>query len=687
MVLAFQRWKLVCNGRHIFRSPVKKTLGDKRMEYLIDRILLRPLPLATELEDTDVVRIADLLGISPTLDEMEDNRLDDLPLRVQAELERLQPLQLIGYVHGSTDARDRLLRILNHHQVFVRSFTIAGSHITVDGYHTPEVHDYVVINASEIITGTSQPTPVGAVTVAWSRSSQPITLLCENLELAGRLADPLWRGRYHVQVLPRTIKFILEAIQATPAELHSYLEQHHEWHSVHEFTTVSEANVEFVVPYIASKLPQLRITLRVTPANAEHTVYVIQYHSSTLATRSQEVYDPLIRQELLRLLSPSGFLRYYAVTTNPLEQVFMTLEDLQPAVDSYLVAPSDRGLQQHYARVQDYSEAEAFRQVLLRREEFLTTRQITHQLRQRCPTANRAGVLHVLGRYWSLLHDPPSLTLQNDMLIIRSTILSLADALGLYILMLQAQQQAQRPLHRYFRWLRTIECGQLPSELITYLEQAPTSDAYEVAPCSLLPNCTSLSCPIPSASCKLPPTRYYVLQVPYHRYSSTALQQKGDTVELRYWRDGIEEHVLSLYSEEIYHVSDFQEQACSAEVVKYIPVTTVVNSQDYKLDITAIGDYYRLDVVAIPNDKPVDRWTILYLPLWLEIHYPTILETLVWQWNRGKFLSPCAKKWYRLTRSLWGSTSIATQYANLTPKYWQGLTTDQIIQQVQRLFL
>jgi len=658
------------------------------MNDLVDRILLKPLPLADEVmqaSTADILRTADTLGLSASMDEVEDNLLDDLPFRVHLELLRLQPLKIVGYLRQSADMADRLLRILNHNEVFISGFTFSGNYINAEGWRTPEAKDYVNVNIEEILTATTQPRAVGTVTLSWTRNNQPLRTLCENLELAGHLADPMWRGKYTVQVLPRMVRFALEHIQATPTELHTYLTENHHWHTVREFHSVAEANLHFLAPYLSEKVPG--ITLRVIASNVERTTYVVQYHTDRTTVIQWDVYDGLVNAELDQLLTTGNFLRYFATTTNPLEQVFLELEGLLPAPDTYLVAPYDRGLQQQYARIQGYEEEEAFRQVLLRRREFLATRSITHRLQQRCPTTHRPTTLHILACYWSKLHDAPLITVDGEMLVVQGNILSLNDALGLYILMLQAYQQAQRPLHQYIRWLATVEGDQLPSEMITYLEQAPLGDAQEVASCSTLTNCTTLNCPLLPPPCGLEVTKHYILQLPYHRFNTNELRNKGNVAELHYWRDGNEEHILSLCSEKLYSLSELQ-ACCSfvAPTTNNLPLaTTVINSQDYKLDITAIGEYYRLDVVAIPDDKPVDRWTLLYIPIWVELQHPQMLETLLWHWKRGHFTSNDASKWYRRTRKLWGSNSIALPYNGLTPVYWQSLQTEQILVRVQQL--
>jgi hypothetical protein len=642
------------------------------METLFDRLLLRPLPTVDDILQAptdEILQVGAWLGIYATMDEVEDNELSELPLRVQAGLAELRPLKLSGHVRLDPDNLDRLLRILNHSEVFLRSFTATGSYISAEGLQTPGVSDYVQINMEEILSNGTRLGVVGTLTMNVPRPAN-IQVLRENLEIAAHLADPRWRGKYSTGVSSRDVYFALEGIQAEAAELKLYLRENEHWHRVRDFRSVPEANHDFLIPYLRSKL-QTPVAMRLVGTNTEGTAYALQYRIDALALEQRELYDQYLLLELERLLSPTGFLRYFATTTNPLEQVFLALEDLLPASDTYLVAPSDRALQRYYAQIQGYEEEEAFRQVLLRRREFFNTRKITHRLQQRWVVDNRSAAFHVLGHYWSKLHEVPVPVLEGDLLTVCGNVLSVKDALALYILMLQAQQQAARPLHCYLKWLAGLEGDQLPSELVTYFDEAPRDRAEEQPRCSV------------------PSDKYYVAAFSPQRYSPKLLRQKGDVVLCHYWREGKEERYFSLYSEKLYYPEDLRD-CCSFQlptshvIAKQLP-TTVISSQDYKFDITMVGEYYRLDIVAIADDKPMDRWTLFHVPIWVKLEYPQLLDVLLWRWKRGHILTQEAQVWYRHTRKLWGASSTALAYQELTPEFWRSLTSEQALEQTAAL--
>jgi hypothetical protein len=643
------------------------------MDTLVDRILLRPLFTgdAALQSKAEVLRVGDLLGVFPTLEEMEENQLSDLPQRVQEAVRQLLPFQVEGHLDGSADLAERLLRVLNHGEVYVASFSMRGSYFSATGFRTTTVQDYFTVNLEEVLGASAPAAVVGTLVVTWPRDSQPLQTLRENLELAGAHIDPMWRGSYRVEVTPSHLRFELYEIQGRASEVLNYLTHNSHWHNVRSFSSVPAANLDFLAPYLLTQITPLKLTLRCAVVTG--TQYVLQYYGDARSREQWPLYDQLVTRALEPLLSSSGLLRYYAVGDNPLDQVFLKLEDLIAAPNSSLVAPSDRALQRHYARIQDYDEAQALQQVLLRRQEFLSQRRITHTLRQRWPVAHRNLALHVLGHYWRKLRltDEMALTLEGEMVTVSGQFLLLSDALATYILLLQAQTHAQSPnLLPYLTWLRRLEGDSLPHELVTYLDQAPAADAS----CQAKP---------PVA----PESHPSVVHLPYQHYDEEDLQTKGDVVTLHCWQAGREQLVSSLCSSESYTLAELVPTTSPPSKSPPRLPTTVVNSQDYKLDITVRGEYYRCDVVAIPNDKVVDRWTLTWVPMWVELELPQLLERILWQWKRGHCLTPLAREWYHLTRQLWGVESTATSYQSLSPDYWQTLTYEETLAAVKRVFL
>jgi len=264
------------------------------------------------------------------------------------------------------------------------------------------------------------------------------------------------------------------------------------------------------------------------------------------------------------------------------------------------------------------------------------------------------------------------------MMTVSGNILSLDDAIAIYILLINAQQASVDLQYSVLPQLDAMEMGLTASELVQGLSGVSTYSS----PCASGVKCSlEVKESTPHHIITLPATL-----VPSHIELVEYLRQKNedvDVVRLSYRDNGTEYDVYSIYTT-LHLARDEILSSLDApfEDMKISPAIESIASADYQFDITLIGDYYRCDVVASGSDKPNPRFTLLWIPSWVLLDKPDMLERVHLAWRRGRLITPFSLEVYRLTQKLWSSSCIP---AELTPVVWEKLSSSQVLSLLKKV--
>lgn len=171
-----------------------------------------PEMLAPPLTDETVLAAAAELGLARSLDELEEERLIDLPSRVWEQLAMLRAVHYEGVVRATNDAYHRLLRVCQRAGVYVQEVVAEAGRLHVTARVTPPLYDWVRAELASIFTA-GEEGAVYELAVAIdepARVADALAALQEALELdpspAPAIPNALHRVRHasdglHVQTL------------------------------------------------------------------------------------------------------------------------------------------------------------------------------------------------------------------------------------------------------------------------------------------------------------------------------------------------------------------------------------------------------------------------------------------------------------------------------------------------------
>lgn len=657
--------------------------------YLISHVPIRKIPAVDEvlsLSDDKIIEIGSWLGITITMDEFEENSLDETPSAVKYAVSKLVPFNFEGYINTDPDSINRVARILANLAVYISDLTLTGdTHLKVRGYRS-DVGDYLDIQLRGLLSGVSPSTPDLTFSILATNTDSSI----QNVKTALSVLDPEWTGDLQITRTPKHLEFkVIGETSAKPEDILAYNTLYQGVHQALTFNAVALQKPSFILPYLASQLTDnLESELMDTfydldLVNGRVGEYIIQYRSSDI--ENYEVFDATIELVMDKLLSDDGELRYYSPGTNTLEGMFQALEDLIPTNVGF-VSPYDRSLQLYYSRIQGYEGADTMLQLLQRRDSFFATKQIWRTFQQKLLSGTKHQTLHYIAKYFSRLRSPLQLCVEGEMMTISGNILSLADAIAIYILLINAQQASVDQQYSVLPQLEAMEMGLTASELVQGLSgmsaYASTYGSPYGSPCASGVKCSlEVSDTSHRHIITLPATL-----VPSHKELLEYLRQKDedvDVVRLCYRDNGTEYDVYSIYT--TLHITRDEilgNLEAPFEDVKTSPVIQSIASADYQFDITLIGDYYRCDVVASSSDKPDPRFTLLWIPSWVLLDNPDVLERVHLAWRRGQLITPFSLEVYRLTQKLWTPNCIP---AELTPVVWEKLSSSQVVSLLKRV--
>ncbi|MFA6972556.1 MAG: hypothetical protein WC208_14325 [Gallionella sp.] len=612
------------------------------------------------------------------MDEFEENSLDESPSTVKYAVSKLIPFNYEGYINTDPDSINRVARILANLAVYVSDLTVTGeTHLKVRGYRS-DVGDYLDIQLKGLLSGVSSAKPELTFSILTTNIDSSI----QNVKTALNVLDPEWTGGLQITRTTKHLEFkVLGATTTKPEAIISYNTTHQGSHQALTFNATSLQKPSFILPYLSSQLTDnLESEIMDTFYDLDLVSggvgeYIIQYRSSDI--ENFEVFDETIELVMDKLLSDQGELRYYSPGTNTLEGMFQALEDLIPTGVGF-VSPYDRSLQLYYNRIQGYEGADTMNQLLQRRNAFFATKQIWRTFQQKLLSATKHQTLHYIAKYFSRLRSPLQICVEGEMMTVSGNILSLNDAIAIYILLINAQQASVDRQYSVLPQLEAMEMGLTASELVHGLSGMTVYSS----PCASGVKC---SLEVKEASHRhiitLPATL-----VPSHKKLLEYLRQKDedvDVVRLCYRDNGTEYDIYSIYT--TLHLARDEilgNLQSPFEDMKTPPVIESIASADYQFDITLIGDYYRCDVVASGSDKPNPRFTLLWIPSWVLLDSPDMLERVSLAWRRGHLIAPFSLEVYRLTQKLWTPNCIP---AELTPVVWEKLSSSQVLSLLKKV--
>jgi len=681
-------------------------LPASTLEYALAAIPLRKLPLpfakGKELLPAEVLRLADLLAINPSMDELEEERLFETPAHVRAALRRLVRFEVRGYFEVTNDNIDALRRLLTHSEVYPQQLLVQqeapAPHLTVVGYHADDIGAVLIRGLQALLTGSARD------------ASAPLVLalpviergLRENVLTAARTLLEGQKTPYTLTLDSEQVILSLPTSTLSADTLNSYLIRSAQWQEVGSFTAVAFQEVDFVTEAIIHALTQLTDDARREITNVEliplpPNRYLVRVAA---ATQHRDTLLLVVAQVLERYLTPTGELRYIALPLTEASSVFAAVEDLEllASGDRYLCSPFDSSTQRQYALHQGIEGVDALQRCLERYREYLSSGVVQHVLTRTVAATIVPATLHYVARRLARLRRDylVQLSLYENHVTLRVNDPCLSNVVALYTFLLAAEQDAVAFDPARCAQLYTLEGGLLPAELLV-LAPVPVTGVAKKSDLLF----TTLS---PQAVPSVVELRAMLLR----------LDSRNDVVYMNYTVNGSQHEVYSLvtttsvsfearapfttlredytrtYRNVLAHVQDKADTAIlvAAKAEYELDYASpyedriTVASIDYKLDTVNEGAYYRCDVVAIQN-SPI--FPLCWWPSWLLASDPTLLERVARAWRRGRWLTPRGAQLYRCTNLLWPQTSIAPYITQLTPTWWRTVTAAQALSVVSAL--